>query len=148
MSTEGIIAYECFTGTLDSSRFFDFVRGTLIAQMHSFDGSSPQSILIMDNCSVHHVQEIQDLLASVGIPLIYLPPYSPDHNPLEEAFSFINKYLKQHDELTLTVPHHIELCHLGNHCNVVMSSNGSLPQTLPYQDDKSSNQSSNSDTIL
>ena len=48
----------------------------------------------------------------------------------------------------LTVPHHIELCHLGNHYNVVMSSNGSLPQTLPYQDDKSSNQSSNSDTIL
>ena len=98
MSTEGIIAYECFTGTLDSSRFFDFVRGTLIAQMHSFDGSSPRSILIMDNCSVHHVQEIQDL-AFVGIPLIYLPPYSPDYNPLQEAFSFIKKYLKQHDEL-------------------------------------------------
>ena len=72
--------------------------GTLIAQMHSFDGSSPQSILIMDSCSVHHVQEIQDL-ASVGIPLIYLPPYSPDYNPLEEAISFIKEYLKQHDEL-------------------------------------------------
>ena len=50
-------------------------EGIIDAQMHSFDGSSPQSILIMDNCSVHHVQEIQDLLASVGIPLIYLPPY-------------------------------------------------------------------------
>ena len=105
MSTEGIIAYECFTGTLDSSRFFDFVRGTLIAQMHSFDGSSPQSILIMDNCSVHHVQEIQDLLASVGIPLIYLPPYSPDYNPLEEAFSFIKKYLKQHPLLPHSFQH-------------------------------------------
>ena len=67
--------------------------------MHSFDGSSPQSILIMDDGSVHHVQEIQDLLASVALPLIYLPPYSPDYNPLEEAFSFIKKYLKQHDEL-------------------------------------------------
>ena len=105
MSTEGIIAYDSFTGTLDSSHFFDFVRGTLIAQMHSFDGSSPQSILIMDNCSVHHVQEIQDLLASVGIPLIYLPPYSPDYNPLEEAFSFIKKYLKQHPLLPHSFQH-------------------------------------------
>lgn len=67
--------------------------------MHSFDGSSPKSVLIMDNCSVHHVQEIQDLLSSVGIPILYLPPYSPDYNPLEEAFSYIKNYLKQQDEL-------------------------------------------------
>lgn len=75
VSTEGIIAYECFTGSLNSGLFFDFVRGKLIPQMHSFDGSSPKSVLIMDNCSVHHVQEIQDLLSSVGIPILYLPPW-------------------------------------------------------------------------
>ena len=45
---------------------------------------------------------------------------------------------------SLTVPNHIELCHIGNHYNIVMSSNGSLPQTMPYQEDTSSNEGSKS----
>ena len=43
------------------------------------------SIIIMDNCSIHHIQEVKDLL---GVLLMYLPPYSPDFNPIEELFSF------------------------------------------------------------
>ena len=63
--------------------------------MHPFPGE--MSILILDNCSIHHVQEVKDLLEAAGILLIFLPPYSPDYNPPEELFSYIKYYLKDHD---------------------------------------------------
>ena len=66
--------------------------------MHPFPGE--MSILIVDNCSIHHVQEVKDLLEAAGI-LIFLPPYSPDYNPAEEMFSYIKYYLKDHDDLFL-----------------------------------------------
>lgn len=96
ISSDGLVACECTTGTVDSEIFFNFVRGCLIPQMHPFDGSSPKSILIMDNCTIHHVPEIATLLASVTF---FLPPYSPDYNPIEETFSYLKNYLKHHDQL-------------------------------------------------
>ena len=53
----------------------------------------------MDNCSIHHVDEVQSLLEEAGILLIYLPPYSPDFNPIETAFSYVKQYLKKHDDV-------------------------------------------------
>ena len=53
----------------------------------------------MDNCSVHHTAKVRYLLQQVGILVLYLPPYSPDLNPAEEAFSFVKSYLKKHDLL-------------------------------------------------
>lgn len=41
----------------------------------------------------------QRLLQDAGILLIFLPPYSPDYNPIEETFSSIKYYLKDHDEI-------------------------------------------------
>lgn len=43
--------------------------------------------MIMDNCSIHHVQEIVEIIDQVGAILLFLPPYSPDLNPIELAFS-------------------------------------------------------------
>ena len=43
---------------------------------------------------MHHIPEVYDLL---GILALFLPPYSPDLNPCEEAFSFFKGYLKKHD---------------------------------------------------
>ena len=53
----------------------------------------------MDSCSVHHVNEVREVLRQAGILALFLPPYSPDLNPLEEAFSYIKQYLRKHDEL-------------------------------------------------
>ena len=69
--------------------FFDFIRGTLIPHMGPFDGVSPHSILIMDNCSVHHVNKVRKLLQQAGFFMLFLPPNSPNLNPLEKAFSYI-----------------------------------------------------------
>ena len=67
--------------------------------MQPFDGENTRSILVLDNCSVHHVQEVSELLDEAGILHFFLPPYSPDFNPTEEMFSYIKYYLKNHDEV-------------------------------------------------
>jgi len=55
----------------------------------------PRSVLIMDNCQIHHVEEVEDLCQAHGVRLVYLPPYSPDLNPIEECFSFIKAYIRR-----------------------------------------------------
>ena len=45
-------------------------------------------------------QKVSDLVASVGALLIYLPPYSPDLNPIEEAFSSVKAFLKAHEAIS------------------------------------------------
>ena len=100
------IAALCSTGLLDvevtmdnvnGDKFFDFIRSSLIPKMHSFDGISARSIIVMDNCAIHHVQPVIDVLHDVGILLMFLPPYSPDYNPIELAFADVKRYLKQHE---------------------------------------------------
>ena len=72
--------------TVTGEAFFDFLRGIVIPRMRPFDGINQHSVLVLDNCTVHHAQ---DLLQQVGIMALFLPPYSPDLMPLEEAFSFV-----------------------------------------------------------
>jgi len=88
-STDGLVCAEVRKGITNASKFYEFVRGSLIPNMNPFDGSSPKS---MDNCSIHHVQEVANLFQSTGILVMFLPPYSPDYNPVEEAFSFVKYY--------------------------------------------------------
>ena len=71
--------------------------------MTTFDGSSSTSIVIMDNCSIHHVQEVEDMFKAAGIAVIFLPPYSPDYNPIEETFSYVMSYLREHDYLLQSI---------------------------------------------
>ena len=103
ISTGGLVAAEYFHGTVISDTFYDFARGSLIPQMNSFDGSSPNSIIIMDNCKIHHVADVIELFRSVGILVLFLPPYSPDFNPIEETFSYVKYYLKN-EHLLQTIP--------------------------------------------
>lgn len=93
MTSTGVLTYEVHTGTVNGDKFFDFVRGKLIPNMQPFPGT--HSILIMDNCSIHHVEEVKQELEAAGILVIFLPPY----NPCEEMFCFVKYYLKDHDQL-------------------------------------------------
>ena len=84
---------------IDGDKFVDFVRGTLIPNMNAFDGTSSKSIVIIDNCAIHHVSEVTQLLEDAGILVLFLPPYSPDLNPIEETFSSIKYFLQDHDTI-------------------------------------------------
>ena len=72
---------------MDAQIFFAFVRGSLIPNMLPFDGSSPRSVAVMDNYSIHHADSVKELFRQAGVLLIFLPPYSPDHNPIKLAFA-------------------------------------------------------------
>jgi len=47
------------------------------------------SVIIMDNARIHHDSELIALLKELGCHVVFLPPYSPDYNPIETAFSTI-----------------------------------------------------------
>ena len=81
ISSTGLIGYELHTGGVSGEEFYDFVRGTLIPNMNPYDGDSDNSILILDNCSIHYVESVLTLLQQSGILTIFLPPYGPDLNP-------------------------------------------------------------------
>ena len=51
----------------------------------------------MDNASIHHIEGVKEMINEVGALLLYLTPYSPDHNPMEELFSKL-KYMTKHYE--------------------------------------------------
>lgn len=102
MSSDGVEAHELSAGSTDSIKFFDFIRGSLLPCLRPFPDT--HSILIMDNCSIHHVEQIKDFLDDMGVLILYLPPYSPDFNPIEELFSYLKYYLKKHEELIESLP--------------------------------------------
>ena len=57
------------------------------------------SIVMLDNCYIHYAEDIVPLMESTGALVIFLPPYSPDLNPIEEAFSSIKSFLKANEVL-------------------------------------------------
>ena len=95
MAHDGIVA----TRSVDRDTFADFVRGSLIPQIQAFDEEAEQSIVVMDNCSVHHVEAVTDLFREPGIVVIWLPPYCLDLDPIEFVFSYVKSYLICHDTL-------------------------------------------------
>ena len=93
--TTGSLALEIHRDKVNGDIFFDFARGSLIPELLPFDGYNHQSIVIMDNCSIHRVQDVVELFNSVGVLVLYLPPYSPDLNPIELTFSNIYEIMKE-----------------------------------------------------
>lgn len=89
MSLNGIETAMCFEGTLNSTVFIYFIINFLCPLLTS------RHVVVMDNASPHKNAEIEELIAMTGASLIYLPPYSPELNPIENAWSKLKQYLKK-----------------------------------------------------
>ena len=59
------------------------------------------SVLIMDNMKSHHARAVKNLLDSSGVRYIYLPPYSPDLNPIKKLWSKVKAFLRKFKARTL-----------------------------------------------
>ena len=103
MSVEGILYVKTLKGTSDDDIFYDFVQCYLLPHLMPFDGKNPHSVVVLDNCSIHHITEVTSILQEVGVLVHYLPPYSPDFNPIEEAFSKVKSVLMSQDNHSLDV---------------------------------------------
>lgn len=87
MSVEGILALQIVRGSVDADVYYDFACRHLLSHVMPFNGTNNHSAIVQDNCSIHHVKEVEKVLEDAGVILQYLPPYSPDYNPIEEAFA-------------------------------------------------------------
>lgn len=78
-------------GSFTTHRFLSFLEGLLDRMDMDMD---PGAYIIMDNARIHHNESIRDLIEGRGYHIMYLPPYSPDFNPMIElAFSSIKAYV-------------------------------------------------------
>ena len=99
MSVYGIHDVFLAEGTINGDRFELFIRNYLLPNLMPFNGLNPFSVVIMDNASIHHVQSNVSLIESIGAKVIFLPPYSPDLNPLEPFFGKVETVLKENDSI-------------------------------------------------
>ena len=97
LSVAGLLDVKMLRGTTDGDIFYQFVQTHLLPHLMPFNGTNPHSVVVLDNCTVHHVPEVVKSIEDVGSLVLFLPPYSPDFNPIEEAFSKVKSVLKSYE---------------------------------------------------
>ena len=83
-------------GPMDGAAFLAYVEQVLVKEL------KPGDIVVMDNLPAHKVKGVSQAMESVGANLLYLPPYSPDFNPIEMAFSKLKALLRKTAARTIT----------------------------------------------
>ncbi len=116
MTIEGVLDLKVVQGTVTGEIFTDFVQRQLLPHLMPFDGTNGNSIAVLDNCSVHHVPGVE-AIEEVGAIIHFLPPYSPDFNPIELLFSKVKSALRAM-ELELSATQDIESIVLAAFCTV------------------------------
>lgn len=86
---DGSRATVTYTGGTTGVKFVDYLKNTLIPAL------KPGDIVVMDNLRSHHVNAVQELFAGTEFHLAYLPPYSPDLNPIEKMWSKMKSILRK-----------------------------------------------------
>lgn len=89
ITLDGPLAFGGWQGGTTKERFLDWVDSTLIPSL------KPGQILIPDNLRVHHCKEFMEKMRAARIPVLFLPPYSPDKNPIEMLWSKVKTILRQ-----------------------------------------------------
>jgi transposase len=88
MSTRGMIATMTIEEATDTEIFLAYLDHVLCPQLR------PGDVVVMDNLSSHKVKGVRERIESAGAELLYLPPYSPDLNPIEKAWSKLKLLLR------------------------------------------------------
>ena len=91
----GLLAPLVVDGPLNGDLFAAYVRQHLAPQLR------PGDILVLDNLATHKVQAAIDAVHAVDARVVYLPPYSPDFNPIEQVFSKIKNELRRRELRTI-----------------------------------------------
>jgi DDE superfamily endonuclease len=92
LSLDGVLHLEVVENAVTGDVFRRFIEG-LLPRMNKWP--LPNSVLVIDNASIHKVAGIRELIEEHGMRLMFLPAYSPDLNPIELAFSSIKAWLRE-----------------------------------------------------
>ena len=87
----GGILYTTYSGGTTGDKFVEYLKNILIPTLNDGD------IIVMDNMRSHHVKKVSETINNSGkhLTLLYLPPYSPDFNPIEMMWSKIKSILRK-----------------------------------------------------
>jgi len=85
----GEMAYTTYTGGTTAERFRDYLETVLLPTLDE------NSVIVMDNMRSHHAKEVTSFLDARGVQYLYLPPYSPDLNPIEKLWSKLKSILRK-----------------------------------------------------
>ncbi len=85
----GETAFKTYQGGTTCERFTDYLKNVLAPTLE------PDDIVVMDNMRTHHSKAVKKVIDELKINVIYLPPYSPDFNPIENMWSKIKAILRK-----------------------------------------------------
>ncbi len=88
LRTTGLTAPTVVDGAMTGDVFVAYVRQQLVPTLR------PGDVVVMDNLSCHKRADVRDAVEAAGATLRYLPPYSPDFNPIERAFAKLKARLR------------------------------------------------------
>ncbi|HYL93990.1 MAG TPA: IS630 family transposase [Alphaproteobacteria bacterium] len=88
MRLSGWVATMTIEAATDGEIFLAYLEQVLVPQLQAGD------VVVMDNLSAHKVRGVRDLIEKAGAELRYLPPYSPDFNPIEKCWSQVKQLLR------------------------------------------------------
>ena len=91
---DGVTAPWLLDGAMDGDAFRTYIEHVLVPTLE------PGDIVVMDNLPAHKVAAVRDALGRAGAQVFYLPPYSPDMNPIEQAFSKVKGLLRRAESRT------------------------------------------------
>ena len=92
---DGLTAPFVIDCPMNGAIFIEYLRQCLVPTLR------PGDIVIIDNLPAHKRDEVREIIEAAGATLRYLPPYSPDLNPIEQSFAKIKSHLRKHKERTV-----------------------------------------------
>lgn len=95
ISLRGLAAPKVYDRPINAALFEEWVEQCLVPTL------TPGDVVVMDNLSSHKGPRVEELIKAAGAELRYLPPYSPDMNPIEKAYSKLKSYLRKIAERTV-----------------------------------------------
>lgn len=92
----GMTAPMVLDGPMNGAAFKAYIAQVLVPTLR------PGDVVVMDNLAAHKHGAVRDMIEAAGAELCYLPPYSPDLNPIENAFAKLKALLRKAAERTVT----------------------------------------------
>jgi transposase len=89
IKNDRVLCHRTIKGAMNRVAFVAYVRELLAPRLY------PGDVVVLDNLRPHHAPEVREVIEAAGALILYMPPYSPDLNPIELCWSFVKTWLRR-----------------------------------------------------